>query len=191
MPNRRFPRFDEVSIQYEREVPATELVPLIEELSQDFFTVRTTRYTIRTAASGLFPDVAVIITFVAGVTVAHAFLQELGKDIYRSAREAIRRLYKRGAFWAPGAGRYLPLEIVVSEKDAQIRLVIDEGLSDEELDNLIGALGVFCGETLKGLRPEHQGAIFLFSYDQASQSWKRTGLFRQGDYGPIEEEEIV
>ena len=135
--------FDTVEIRHIREVPSTDVLEIVDELSHDFATVKTTRWNFIIAAGGPgFLEAAVIMSIFAGYTVAHAFLQELGKDAYQAVRAAIARLYKqRGSLVTPHGG-YLPLEIVVQEESAQLRFILDEGLSPEAVDEIMANFGV-------------------------------------------------
>jgi hypothetical protein len=131
--------FDGVRIECEREVPTQDLIELIDELSQDFLTVDVRRKNYRIAAAGLTPDVGVAIIIGA---VAASFLAEVGKDLYKTLRGALFRLYDRTRIGATGTGRVWPVGIVaqLEAPKASIFFLLEEGLNERQFDEALRSI---------------------------------------------------
>ena len=131
--------FDGVRIECEREVPTRDLVELIDELSQDFFTVQVVRNNFRIAASGLTPVVGVAVILGA---VAASFLAELGKDLYKTLRAALFRLYAGTRIGTTASGRVWPLGIVaqLEAPKASVFFLLEEGLNEEQFSEALGSI---------------------------------------------------
>jgi len=133
--------FERVRVCYQKEVPTKDLVDLVEELSNDFMTVETSRQNFRIAASGLAPDVGVVVVLGVGA-VAVGFLNQLGKDLYRGLRRVIFRLYDSIRLGATGTGRVWPFAIRVGfeEQTPPIFFILDEGLTEQQFEEAVVAI---------------------------------------------------
>jgi hypothetical protein len=131
--DRRQLRFDTIRIGYEKEVPTQKLVELVDELSQDFLTVETCRSNFRIGASGLTPDVGVVL-ILGGGAVAGGFLAELGKDLYRELRGVLFRVYNSLRIGITPSGRVWPLAIDVhlGEPVGRMYFMLEEDLTEEQ-----------------------------------------------------------
>ncbi|MCH7512175.1 MAG: hypothetical protein IIB19_07410, partial [Chloroflexi bacterium] len=98
-------RFNEVAFSYvENTVDLPLFAQLVDELAQDFITVRVARHWAGPMATPLFGDTA--ITFLLGAA-SGPFLAELSKDLYRSLRAGLFSLYQAARTWANNRG-YAP-----------------------------------------------------------------------------------
>jgi hypothetical protein len=104
----RTPRFDLMTLTFEQNtLDLPDFVSALDELSQDFIRVAIVRQVPGPMASGLFSEAAV--GFALGATAA-PFLSELSKDVYRTLKVALFRLYATIKMQANNR-RYVPLRI--------------------------------------------------------------------------------
>ena len=125
--------FETVRIQCEREVPTQHLVERIDELSRDFLTVEVVRRNHRGGVGGLTPAVGVAVVLGA---VAASFLAEMGKDLYKTLRGVLFRLYDRTRIGTTASGRVWPLGIVAPS----ILFLLEEGLNEEQFSEALGSI---------------------------------------------------
>jgi len=131
--------FQTVRIECEREVPTQRLVELIDELSRDFLTVEVVRRNYRGGVGGLTPAVGVAVVLGA---VAASFLAEMGKDLYKTLRGVLFRLYDRTRIGTTASGRVWPLGIVAQPETpkASVLFLLDEGLNERQFSEALGSI---------------------------------------------------
>ena len=164
--------FDGVRIEYEREVPTQDLVEFIDELSQDFLTVEVLRRNYRGAAAGLTPAVGVAVVLGA---VAASFLAELGKDVYKTLRGALFRLYDRIRIGTTPSGRVWPLGIVtqLGAPKASIFFLLEEGLDERQFNDALGLIPSAMRELAPRLEEwSHRPDIPVARFDREKGCWE-------------------
>jgi len=171
--DRRQLRFDTVRIGYEKEVPTQKLVELVDELSQDFLTVETCRRNFRIAASGLAPDVGVVLILGAGA-VAGGFLAELGKDLYRELRGVLFRVYNSVRIGITPSGRVWPLAINVDlgEPVGPMYFMLEEGLTEEQLSEALTLIPTDMSEFAGQVKHSRGNSVYpVAKYDPQQKCW--------------------
>jgi len=158
--------FQTVRIECEREVPTQDLVELIDELSQDFLTVDVRRKNYRIAAGGLWPDVGVALILGA---VAASFLAELGKDLYKTLRAALFRLYDRTRIGTTASGRVWPLGIVAPS----ILFLLEEGLDESQFNDALRSIPSAMRELASQLEEwSHRPDMPVARFDSEKGCWE-------------------
>jgi hypothetical protein len=171
--DRRQPRFDTIRIGYEKEVPTQKLVELVDELSQDFLTVETCRRNFRIAASGLAPDVGVVLILGAGA-VAGGFLAGLGNDLYKGLREVLFRLYDSLRIGITSSGRVWPLAINVDlgEPVGPMCFMLEEGLTEEQLSEALALIPTAMSEFAGQVKHSPGNSVYpVAKYDPQQKCW--------------------
>jgi hypothetical protein len=166
-------RFGTVRLSYQREIPTQSLIPLIDDLSEEFLTVETSRQNLRIAASGLSPDVGVILTVGAGA-LAVTYLSELGKDLYQGTRALFFRIYDSIKLGITASGRVWPFGIDVGlEGDhPSILFMFDEGLSEQEFQEGLALIPAALGELAEFANPPEDNPLKTVArYDPRLKRW--------------------
>ena len=166
-------KFDTVRVSYQREVPTEALIDLIDELSQDFLTVSTTRQNLRIAASGLAPDVGVVLILGGGI-IATGFLAELGKDLYRGLRAVLFRVYNAVRIGITPSGRVWPFAISVDlgEPVGPMYFMLEEGLTEEQFSQALTLIPLAMRELAEQVTPSPQNPLCpVAKYDPDQNRW--------------------
>ena len=166
-------RFDTIRIGYEKEVPTQKLVELIDELSQDFMTVVSCRRNFRIAASGLAPDVGVVLVLGGGV-IATGFLAELGKDLYRGLRAVLFRVYNAVRIGITPSGRVWPFAINVDlgEPVGPMYFMLEEGLTEEQFSEALTLIPTAMNEFAGQVKRSPGNPVYpVAKYDPQQKCW--------------------
>jgi len=166
-------RFDSITIGYEKEVSTQKLVELVEELSQDFMTVVTCRHNFRIAASGLAPDVGVVLVIGCG-TIAAGFLHELGRDLYRGLRAVLFRAYDAVRIGITPSGRVWPFAISVDlgEPVGPMYFMLEEGLTEEQFSQALTLIPLAMRELAEQVTPSPPNPLCpVAKYDPDQNRW--------------------
>ncbi len=130
----RHVRYSWVELAYaENTVDWGEFSQAVDELSKDFASVQVTRRFAGPMASPLFGDAAIAFIIGAG---SSAFLSELTKDIYKTLKAGLFRLYSIARAWANNRG-YIKFAIeVVGEYQSglpqTVHFSLPDGMSEAE-----------------------------------------------------------
>lgn len=148
--DRRYPQYDEVSLSYtENTAKLGDFEELVDELAQDFASVRVSRHIPGPMASPLFGDIATELMFGA---LAVPFLAELSKDAYRLFRKGLVRLYGR-VTTETNLRSYHPVALVVTPEgfgSMGVVFVLPKGLNEREIEDALTSID----SVLAGLVPQ-------------------------------------
>jgi len=167
--------FDELEVQYIREVPSADIARFVDDLSDDFMVVRTERRNFAVGAGGVgFQEAAVVLLLGAPLIVAKSFLEQLGKDAYAYIRKSVGRLYQGRLAVKTGHGYYHPLKVLVHLEAVSLDFIFTEGLTEEDFDRALADTARIARAAAQENMPD--GVAIQFRYDKDAGEW--TEAFR-------------
>jgi hypothetical protein len=131
------------------------------------------------AASGPFIDPPVIALIFAAAAVATGFLEEIGKDIYRSVRAHLHRLYLQGAERGQSRGSdAFIIKTEVNGRPAYLRFrngSVTRPLGEEEFARALAAAKTLLEADLFGHEPQTNYArqqVYVIEWNPDDNTWQ-------------------
>ena len=164
-------RYESLTIRIVKEIKATDIAPVIDEVSQDFYGIELQRETFRTGAGGPGMTEAAI-ALIVGATAA-GFLAELGKDIYQTFGQLLWSLYTKWKKEVTPTGSFEPFSVIVGRTGAGVYFIYEMGLNQDEFLAALASMHTAAVQ-VTDLPPEDSFPWWIeFRFDPKSGSWRR------------------
>lgn len=169
----------QVAIEYYAPLSALEIAPLIDVLGPHFYEVQTLRRPRPPAATPLYEFAALALTFASGAVVK-GFLEELGKELWRSVGSQLYRLYREARLTTGDPSMHaFALNTVVDDVRVTFRIMKDS-LSEEEFASALEAARTIIGADMaghEGNKEFFRGWRYTLEWDEGIKTWRSRRVF--------------
>jgi hypothetical protein len=169
-----------ITVVYWEHYSSLEIADLVDELGNHFAEVRTERRRAPAMAQTVVDVGAAILVF-AGLQVLSGFLQEIGKDGWRKAKDKLYHLYTNAQ--ARGGYRYMrAFELETAIDGVRVTLRIAKStMIQKELETALQAaqLAIAADGFVERVKSGAENRRFILGWDPESEMWIPTKLYAE------------